>query len=87
MKNLPRTEPMRRNIKVKWRVVEAYLTRCRVEDTIRFIKQSYDFEDVRVLSCQRLKSMAVLVLAASYVIAGSTFRIRSVTVFSGLKLN
>jgi len=60
------TEPMRRNRKVIWWVVEAFLTRWRVEDTIRFIKQSYDFEDVRVLTYQRLKNMAVLVLSASY---------------------
>lgn len=60
------TEPMRRNRKVLWWAVEAFLTRWRVEDTIRFIKQSYDFEDVRVLTYQRLKNMAVLVLAASY---------------------
>jgi len=60
------TEPMRRNRTVLWWVVEAYLTRWRVEDTIRFIKQSYDFEDIRVLTYQRLKNMAVLVLAASY---------------------
>lgn len=60
------TEPMRRNRKVLWWAVEAYLTRWRVEDTIRFIKQSYDFEDVRVLTYQRLKNMAILVLATSY---------------------
>jgi len=60
------TEPMSRNRKVLWWVVEAYLTRWRVEETIRFIKQSYDFEDIRVLTYQRLKNMAVLVLAASY---------------------
>ncbi len=60
------TEPMRRNRKVLWWVVEAYLTRWRVEDTIGFIKQSYYFEDVRVLTYQRLKNMAVLVLDASY---------------------
>lgn len=60
------TEPMRRNRKVLWWAVEAFLTRWRVEDTIRFIKQSYDFEDVRVLTYQRLKNMAALVLAASY---------------------
>jgi len=60
------TEPMRRNRKVLWWVVEAYLTRWRVEDTIRFIKQSYDFEDIRVLTYNRLKNMATLVLAASY---------------------
>ena len=60
------TEPMRRNRKVLWWVVEGYITRWRVEDTIRFIKQSYDIEDIRVLTYDRLKNMAVLVLAASY---------------------
>ena len=60
------TEPLRRNRKVLWWAVEAYITRWRVEETIRFIKQSYDLEDVRVLSYDRLKNMAVLVLAASY---------------------
>ena len=60
------TEAMRRNREALWWVVEAYVTRWRVEDTIRFIKQSYDFEDVRVLTYQRLKNMAVLVLCASY---------------------
>jgi len=60
------TEPMRRNRKVLWWVVEAYITRWRVEETIRFIKQSYDIEDIRVLTYDRLKNMAVLVLAASY---------------------
>jgi hypothetical protein len=60
------TEPMRRNRRVLWWAVEAYLTRWRVEDTIRFIKQSYDFEDIRVLTYDRLKNMATLVLAASY---------------------
>ncbi len=31
-----------------------------------FIKQSYDFEDIRVPTYNRLKSMATLVLAGSY---------------------
>ena len=60
------TEPMRRNRNVLWWTVEAYLTRWKVEDTIRFVKQSYDFEDIRVLTYDRLKNMAALVLAASY---------------------
>ncbi|MCD6585074.1 MAG: hypothetical protein J7K96_04860, partial [Desulfobacteraceae bacterium] len=60
------TEPMRRNRKVLWWAIEAYLTRWKVEDTIRFIKQSYDFEDICVLTYDRLKNMATLVLAASY---------------------
>jgi hypothetical protein len=60
------TEPMRRSRKVLWRMVNAYITRWKVEETIRFIKQSYDFEDVRVLTYDRLRNMAVLVLAAAY---------------------
>ncbi len=60
------TEPMRRNQVVLWRIVQAYLTRWRVEETIRFIKQSYNLEDIRVLTYQRLKNMAALVLAACF---------------------
>ncbi|MGO9120400.1 MAG: hypothetical protein ACLQPD_22645 [Desulfomonilaceae bacterium] len=41
------TEPMSRNRKILWWIVQAYLTRWRVEDTIRFIKQSYNLEDIR----------------------------------------
>jgi len=60
------TEPMRRHRKtIKW-ALDAYLTRWRIEDTIRFLKQGYDFEDVRVLTYQRLKNMATMLLAASY---------------------
>ena len=73
------TEPMRRNRIVLWWAVEAYLTRWRVEDTIRFIKQSYDFEDIRVLTYNRLKNMATLVLAASYFAAvwlGTTTKLK-----------
>ena len=60
------TEPMRRNRAVVWLVVQAYLTRWRVEETIRFIKQSYSLEDIRVLTYQRIKNMAALVLAACF---------------------
>lgn len=60
------TQPMSRNRKVLWWVVQAYLTRWRVEDTIRFIKQSYNVEDIRVLTYERLKNMAALVLAAAF---------------------
>lgn len=60
------TEKMRRSRKVLWLAVEAYLTRWKVEETIRFIKQSYDFEDIRVLTYNRIKNMAMLVFACSY---------------------
>jgi hypothetical protein len=49
-----------------WAVVSGYLTRWLVEETIRFIKQSYRLEDMRVLDYQRLKNLTVLVLATVY---------------------
>ncbi len=39
------TLALRKNRKVLWWVVSAYLTRWRIEEAIRFIKQSYDLED------------------------------------------
>ena len=58
--------PLRKNRKVLWWVVSAYLTRWRIEEAIRFIKQSYDLEDIRVLSYARLRNMAVLVNAVAF---------------------
>ena len=49
-----------------WQVVEAYLTRWRVEDSIRFIKQTYRLEDIRLLDYTRLRNMMALVMAATY---------------------
>jgi len=49
-----------------WFIVRGYLARWMVEETIRFIKQSYHLEDVRVLNYQRLKNLMALVLAAAY---------------------
>jgi hypothetical protein len=60
------TEPMRRNHSAVWWIVRAYITRWRIEETIRFIKQSYGFEDIRVLRYERLRNMAALVLAAAF---------------------
>ncbi len=58
--------PMHRNRKVLWWAVPAYLSRWRIEEAIRFIKQSYDFEDIRVLSYERLRNMAVLINAVAF---------------------
>ena len=57
---------VRRSRKSLWRVVESYLSRWRVEETIRFIKQSYQLEDIRLLTYERLRNMAALVMAAAY---------------------
>jgi hypothetical protein len=64
------------NVEVKatrrsvWRIVRGYLTRWLVEETIRFIKQSYQLEDLRVLSYERLRNLVALVMAAAYFTAG-----------------
>jgi hypothetical protein len=50
-----------RSRKELWRMVESYLTRWRIEETIRFIKQSYQVEDVRLLTYLRLQNMMALV--------------------------
>lgn len=57
---------MRKKRSLLWWAVQAYITRWRVEETIRFIKQSYHLEDIRVLRYERLRNMAALVLASSY---------------------
>ena len=60
------------NVEVKatrrslWWIVGGYLTRWLVEETIRFIKQSYRLEDLRVLDYERLRNLAALVMAAAY---------------------
>jgi hypothetical protein len=46
--------------------VQIYLTRWKIEETFRFIKQSYSLEDIRVLSYQRLRNLVLLVRAAAY---------------------
>ena len=46
--------------------MEAYLSRWRIEETIRFVKQSYGFENIRVTTYARIRNMASLVLASAY---------------------
>lgn len=55
-----------RSRKALWEVVRGYVTRWRVEDTIRFVKQSYRLEHMRLLDYGRLKNMAALVAAVAY---------------------
>ena len=49
-----------------WWIVQIYLTRWKIEETFRFIKQSYRLEDIRVLRYQRLKNLVLLMTAAAY---------------------
>ena len=55
-----------RSRKSLWRIVTSYLSRWRVEETIRFIKASYGLEDFRILKYERLRNLAMLVLVTAY---------------------
>lgn len=62
------TLPLRRNYRVLRNILQSYIKRWGIEETIRYLKQSYDFENVRVLTYVRLRNMAALLLAAIYFI-------------------
>ncbi len=57
---------VKKSRKSLWRIVESYITRWRIGETIRFIKQSYNLEDIRLLTYKRLQNMMALVLAVAY---------------------
>ena len=58
--------PIDCSFKSQWRVVQGYLSRWRIEETIRFVKQSYGFENIRVMSYASIRNMAALVLVSAY---------------------
>lgn len=58
------TEPLKNSRRSLQWLLDAYLTRWRIEDTIRYAKQTYAMEDVRVLGYQSLKNMMALALLA-----------------------
>ena len=61
-----------------FKIVLSYIKRWQIEDTIRFAKQSYQVEDIRLLTYKRLQNMVVLVLGAMYfacVWLGDRFRL------------
>ena len=58
--------PVNGSFESMWRIVEGYLTRWRIEETIRFVKQAYGFENVRVHSYRGIRNMASIVLATAY---------------------
>lgn len=41
------TKPLRRKGSVVWWIVQAYIARWRIEETIRFIKDSYELNEKR----------------------------------------
>jgi len=57
---------IKRSRKSVWHVVAAYMSRWRVEETIRFLKQSYELEDIRLLTYVRLQNMVAILMAVAY---------------------
>jgi len=57
---------IKRSRKSVWHVVAAYMSRWRVEETIRFLKQSYALEDIRLLTYVRLQNMMAILMAVAY---------------------
>ena len=47
-------------------ILDSYIRRWQIEETIRCMKQSYEVENVRLLSYGRLQNMMVLALCAMY---------------------
>ena len=60
------TQKLQKNRQCLWWIIQAYLIRWKIEETIRFVKQSYGLEDIRILTYERLRNMMALVLAASF---------------------
>lgn len=52
--------------KSHWQIIQSYLTRWRIEETIRFVKQSYQLEDIRLLTYRRLQNMMSILTAVMY---------------------
>ena len=63
------TRPLRRNRNVLTRLLRCYIKRWSIEETIRFVKQTYDLENIRVLKYRRLRNMMGLLLAVFYFMA------------------
>jgi hypothetical protein len=57
---------VRRSRKSLWYILQSYLTRWRIEETIRFLKQSYQVEDIRLLTYHRLQNMMAILTAVAY---------------------
>jgi hypothetical protein len=66
-----------------WFIVEAYIKRWSVEETIRFIKQTYDLENIRVLKYARLQNMMALLLVAFYFVAVILDQTQKLTIMAG----
>jgi hypothetical protein len=63
------TEPFKRSKKVLKNILWSYIKRWSIEETIRFVKQTYDLENIRVLRYVCLHNMMAIVLMVFYFLA------------------
>lgn len=66
-----------------WFIIQAYMKRWTIEETIRFIKQTYDLENIRVLKYMRMQNMMALLLAVFYFAAVILDQSQKLTVMAG----
>jgi hypothetical protein len=66
-----------------WFIIQAYMKRWSIEETIRFIKQTYDLENIRVLKYTRLQNMMALLLAVFYFVAVVLDQTQKLTIMAG----
>jgi hypothetical protein len=66
-----------------WFIIAAYLKRWSIEETIRFLKQIYDLENIRVLKNVRLQNMMALLLAVFYFKAVILDQTQKLTIMAG----
>jgi hypothetical protein len=66
-----------------WFIVQAYIKRWSIEETIRFIKQTYDLENIRVLKYVRMQNMMALLLAVFYFVAVVLDQTQKLTIMAG----
>jgi len=55
-----------KNNKQLWQIVDIYLTRWKCDECYRYIKQSYNLEDIRVLSYNSIRNITALVHCIAY---------------------
>ena len=63
------TEPLKHNRNVLKNILKSYFKRWSIEETFRFLKQTYDLENIRVIRYNCLINMMVIVLAVFYFLA------------------
>lgn len=66
-----------------WFIIQAYMKRWCIEETIRFIKQTYDLENIRVLKYARLQNMMALLLAVFYFVSVILDQTQKLTIMAG----